>query len=359
MPRDGRRPRCRARPRRARTASGVVRTHGGAGRARRPGRAGDPDAVAAFADAAGWIARAIAILRMTVDPEVVVLGGYWAELADLIADAAIPRLQLAVDPSLRDSEDGPVSAGGRRLTRRRRRAGGRVLAAARRSARRSAGARRSGVRVRSRRFSSTLELFARRPHTRYLAAHGFAPTRPSQPQPTQRRGELCPRIHPNSTPSNPPPQQTPPPPRLPPLPRHPPTPAFARHHLARAVRDLRRPHLRAPADPGHRDRRRRTRSANLAIVTTVSFVFTLFAQPIVGAFSDRTRSRLGRRAPWMIIGAAVGAIFLVGLGSLTSILWITIFWVIIQVVAQRPAGPAERDHARPLPAQPARHRLAR
>ena len=78
---------------------------------------------------------------------------------------------------------------------------------------------------------------------------------------------------------------------------------------------------------------------NLAIVTTVSFVFTLFAQPIVGAFSDRTRSRLGRRAPWMIMGAAVGAVFLAGLGSLSSILWITVFWVIIQVALNALQGP--------------------
>lgn len=71
--------------------------------------------------------------------------------------------------------------------------------------------------------------------------------------------------------------------------------------------------------------------ANLAIVTTVSFVFTLFAQPIVGAFSDRSRSRFGRRAPWMMLGALGGGILLLGMGSLTSILWITIFWVLIQV----------------------------
>ncbi|MEV4776077.1 MFS transporter [Microbacterium sp. LWH12-1.2] len=70
---------------------------------------------------------------------------------------------------------------------------------------------------------------------------------------------------------------------------------------------------------------------NLAIVTTISFVFTLFAQPLAGAFSDRTRSRFGRRAPWMVMGAVVGAIFLFGLGSLTDLLWITVFWVIIQV----------------------------
>lgn len=78
---------------------------------------------------------------------------------------------------------------------------------------------------------------------------------------------------------------------------------------------------------------------NLAIVTTVSFIFTLFAQPIVGAFSDRTRSRLGRRAPWMIIGVAVAAIFMIGLGSLQSILWITVFWVIIQVSLNALQGP--------------------
>ncbi len=67
-------------------------------------RAGDEAAARAFAEAADWVARAIAILRMTIDPEVVVLGGYWADLADLLAAATIPRLHLAADPALRDSE---------------------------------------------------------------------------------------------------------------------------------------------------------------------------------------------------------------------------------------------------------------
>lgn len=73
------------------------------------------------------------------------------------------------------------------------------------------------------------------------------------------------------------------------------------------------------------------KEANLAIVTTTSFVFTLFAQPLAGAFSDRTRSRFGRRAPWMVIGALTGGILLFGMGSLTDLVWITIFWVVIQV----------------------------
>ena len=71
--------------------------------------------------------------------------------------------------------------------------------------------------------------------------------------------------------------------------------------------------------------------ANLAVVTTVSFIFTLFAQPLAGAFSDRTRSRFGRRAPWMVAGALIGGILLLGMGSLTQLVWITVFWVVIQV----------------------------
>ena len=74
-------------------------------------------------------------------------------------------------------------------------------------------------------------------------------------------------------------------------------------------------------------------------MTTVSFIFTLFAQPIVGAFSDRTRSRLGRRAPWMLIGSSVAAIFLLGLGGMQNVLWITIFWVVIQVALNALQGP--------------------
>jgi MFS family permease len=77
-------------------------------------------------------------------------------------------------------------------------------------------------------------------------------------------------------------------------------------------------------DPAHKVQ-------NLAIVTTTSFVFTLFAQPLAGAFSDRTRSRFGRRAPWMVLGALVGGILLFGVGSLRDVFWITVFWVVIQV----------------------------
>ncbi|SFR68464.1 Na+/melibiose symporter [Agromyces sp. CF514] len=79
--------------------------------------------------------------------------------------------------------------------------------------------------------------------------------------------------------------------------------------------------------------------ANLAIIVTTSFVFTLFAQPIVGAISDRTRSRFGRRAPWMVGGALIGGVLLFGMGYLDSILWLTVFWVLIQVSLNALQGP--------------------
>ena len=78
---------------------------------------------------------------------------------------------------------------------------------------------------------------------------------------------------------------------------------------------------------------------NLGIVMTASFVFTLFAQPIVGALSDRTRSRLGRRSTWMLLGAFVGGVLLLAMGSLKSLLLITVSWVIIQVALNAIQGP--------------------
>jgi predicted NBD/HSP70 family sugar kinase len=50
-------------------------------------RAGEPRATAAWEAALPWIAHALRLVTMTVDPEVVVLGGFWAELAPSIAAA--------------------------------------------------------------------------------------------------------------------------------------------------------------------------------------------------------------------------------------------------------------------------------
>jgi MFS family permease len=66
------------------------------------------------------------------------------------------------------------------------------------------------------------------------------------------------------------------------------------------------------------------------VVTGVGAVVSLFANPLVGLASDRTRSRFGRRHPWTLLGAVVGAIGLVVLAAAGSVVTMTIGWCIVQ-----------------------------
>lgn len=79
---------------------------------------------------------------------------------------------------------------------------------------------------------------------------------------------------------------------------------------------------------------------NLAVVMSASSFATLFAQPIVGAFSDRTRSKMGRRSPYILLGAVIGGLILMGMPGLHSILFITIAWVVVQISLNALQGPA-------------------
>ena len=71
---------------------------------------------------------------------------------------------------------------------------------------------------------------------------------------------------------------------------------------------------------------------NLAIVATVAFVVTIIAQPLAGALSDATRSRFGRRSPWIVFGALLAGGFTIGLPlAASSLAMITLTWVLVQV----------------------------
>lgn len=67
--------------------------------------------------------------------------------------------------------------------------------------------------------------------------------------------------------------------------------------------------------------------ANLALVTTIGAVASMLAQPVAGLISDRTRSRFGNRAPWMVGGAGAGALIMVVLSLQTTVPGITLGWV--------------------------------
>ena len=73
-------------------------------------------------------------------------------------------------------------------------------------------------------------------------------------------------------------------------------------------------------------------------VTTGVLVFDMITDPLVGYFSDRTKSKWGRRAPWMFWGAIVMAIgtyalFSVpeGFGSTGNLLWVLAFFIVATI----------------------------
>lgn len=83
----------------------------------------------------------------------------------------------------------------------------------------------------------------------------------------------------------------------------------------------------------------KTQVANIAIVSTIGALGAMIAQPAAGQLSDRTRSRFGRRAPWIIAGAIAGGIALIALGFMNNLVGIIIAWTLIQVAYNFAQGP--------------------
>ncbi|GAA1538611.1 MFS family permease [Microbacterium ginsengiterrae] len=79
---------------------------------------------------------------------------------------------------------------------------------------------------------------------------------------------------------------------------------------------------------------------NLAIVMTASSVGAIIIHPLIGAFSDRTRSRFGRRAPWMVISAATAALFMVLLSGAAELWSLGVYWVLV-MLALNAVGTAQ------------------
>jgi len=70
-------------------------------------------------------------------------------------------------------------------------------------------------------------------------------------------------------------------------------------------------------------------------VTTAVLIFDIITDPIIGYFSDKTVSRFGRRAPWMLVGAVVLALAMIGLFAVpenfttsASLIWVIVFFLI-------------------------------
>ncbi len=75
------------------------------------------------------------------------------------------------------------------------------------------------------------------------------------------------------------------------------------------------------------------RFSNLSIATAIGVLAALITNPIAGALSDRTTSRLGRRRPWLIVGTILSAITLALMANATSFVALVLWWAIFHVAA--------------------------
>ena len=69
-------------------------------------------------------------------------------------------------------------------------------------------------------------------------------------------------------------------------------------------------------------------------ITSVSGILMLVAIPLIGALSDRTTSRFGRRRPWILGGYLVSLVCMAAIGTMTSHIVIGIAYVVGITAAQ-------------------------
>jgi MFS family permease len=79
--------------------------------------------------------------------------------------------------------------------------------------------------------------------------------------------------------------------------------------------------------------------ATFTVVSTIGAFAAMVGQPIAGQISDRTRTRWGRRAPWIVIGALAGALSLVGLAFANTVVGLIIAWTLVQLCFNFAQGP--------------------
>lgn len=85
-------------------------------------------------------------------------------------------------------------------------------------------------------------------------------------------------------------------------------------------------------DPAHK-------AGNLAIVVGIGAIAAMVMSPIAGLISDRTRSRFGRRTPWLLAGALACGLALIGMGFADGILQLVIAWSIVQLALNLVISP--------------------
>jgi len=77
----------------------------------------------------------------------------------------------------------------------------------------------------------------------------------------------------------------------------------------------------------------------IALLATVAMIVATLANVLIGAFSDLTRSRWGRRSPWLIVGSIGSAAMLLAVGRASTVGQLVLLWAIYQVFLNAIVAP--------------------
>jgi Na+/melibiose symporter-like transporter len=77
----------------------------------------------------------------------------------------------------------------------------------------------------------------------------------------------------------------------------------------------------------------------LAIIVTVGVVAPIVIQPTIGTISDYTVTRWGRRKPYIVIGALLDVVFLIGIATSETYLALVAFYFLLQLSSNFAQGP--------------------
>lgn len=77
----------------------------------------------------------------------------------------------------------------------------------------------------------------------------------------------------------------------------------------------------------------------LGVIEGFGALMAVVWQPVAGAFSDRVRSRFGRRHPFIVVGTIGDVLFLIGLALSGSYWLVVIFYFLLQAASNTAQGP--------------------
>ena len=77
----------------------------------------------------------------------------------------------------------------------------------------------------------------------------------------------------------------------------------------------------------------------IGVITAAGVVMPILVQPTIGAISDHTVSRWGKRKPYIVLGAMLDVVFLWALATAQTYLALLIFYVLLQFSSNLAQGP--------------------